>query len=216
MQSELDMLLNEMVNIDLHIINGFRYHTGMIGDNQVIATQCGIGKVNGAVGALTLIDTFAPDAIINTGIAGGTGNGAGVLDVVIGTEVAYHDVWCGPGNAPGQVQGLPERFAGATELFGTDRLKTDHKVKFGLIASGDKFITTPADLEALMAVQPSAIAIDMESGAIAQVCHIKNVPFLAVRVVSDTPGVENHLEQYGDFWTLAPNSTFGVLNRLLG
>lgn len=66
-----------------------------------------------------------------------------------------------------------------------------------------------------MRVQPEAVAVDMESGAIAQVCHLRNVPFLAIRVVSDTPGVENHLQQYGDFWSLAPKSTFGVLRRLL-
>ncbi len=163
----------------------------------------------------TLIENFHPDAVINTGIAGGTGGGAGVLDVVIGREVAYHDVWCGPGNAPGQVQGHPERYEGATALFDIRSLCADPNVKIGLIASGDKFVSTPGDLEAVLRVQPEAVAVDMESGAIAQVCHLRNVPFLAIRVVSDTPGVENHLQQYGDFWSLAPKSTFGVLRRLL-
>jgi adenosylhomocysteine nucleosidase len=55
----------------------------------------------------------------------------------------------------------------------------------------------------------------MESGAIAQVCHLKSVPFLAIRVVSDTPGAENHIDQYTDFWNLAPQSTFGILRQLL-
>jgi adenosylhomocysteine nucleosidase len=152
---------------------------------------------------------------VNTGIAGGTGANANILDVVIGTEVAYHDVWCGPGNAPGQVQGLPERFAGATELFNLAPLSNNPTVKLGLIASGDKFISTPADLQAVLATQPQAIAVDMESGAIAQVCHLKSVPFLAIRVVSDTPGAENHIDQYTDFWNLAPQSTFGILRQLL-
>ena len=110
MQAELDMLLNEMTNVEEQTINTNRYYVGGIADDTVIATQCGIGKVNAAIGAITLIDNFRPDAVINTGIAGGTGGGAGVLDVVIGREVAYHDVWCGPGNAPGQVQGLPDSF----------------------------------------------------------------------------------------------------------
>lgn len=215
MQVELDMLLREMAHTELVTLNGTEYHTGRIGNTEVVATQCGIGKVNAAVGALTMIEAFHPDAVLNTGIAGGTGAGAGVLDVVIGSEVGYHDVWCGPGNAPGQVQGHPERYAGATGLFDVRALASDSRVKVGLIASGDKFVSTPADLEAVLRVQPEAVAVDMESGAIAQVCHIKNVPFLAIRVVSDTPGVENHLEQYGDFWALAPQSTFGILRRLL-
>ena len=215
MQVELDMLLREMTEVGHATLNGTEYHTGRIGDTEVVAMQCGIGKVNAAVGALTLIENFHPDAVINTGIAGGTGGGAGVLDVVIGREVAYHDVWCGPGNAPGQVQGHPERYEGATALFDIRSLCADPNVKIGLIASGDKFVSTPGDLEAVLRVQPEAVAVDMESGAIAQVCHLRNVPFLAIRVVSDTPCVENHLQQYGDFWSLAPKSTFGVLRRLL-
>lgn len=215
MQVELEMLLREMDGITEQTINGITYHHGRIGGSEVTATQCGIGKVNAAVGALTLIENFCPDAIINTGIAGGTGTGAGVLDVVIGTEVAYHDVWCGPGNARGQVQGLPERFSGATGHFNLASLTADPRVRTGLIASGDMFVSTPDDLARVLATQPEAIAVDMESGAIAQVCHLKGVPFLAIRVVSDTPGVENHLDQYGDFWSLAPQSTFGILRQLL-
>jgi len=216
MEAELNMLLNEMTDVEEPTINSIPYYVGRIGDNTVIATRCGIGKVNAAMGALTLIDNFRPDAIVNTGIAGGTGRGAGVLDVVIGDEVAYHDVWCGPGNEPGQVQGLPARFRGATGLFDSVPPADLPRVKHGLIASGDMFVSTPAQLARVLEVQPEAMAIDMESGAIAQVCHIKGVPFIAVRVISDTPGVENHLEQYADFWSIAPQSTFGVLRRLLG
>ncbi len=88
-------------------------------------------------------------------------------------------------------------------------------VKLGLIASGDRFVSTPEELAALLATQPRAIACDMESGAIAQVCHLKQIPFLAIRVVSDTPGAENHLDQYLDFWNVAPSRTFGILRQLL-
>lgn len=50
----------------------------------------------------------------------------------------------------------------------------------------------------------------------AQVCHIKGVPFICLRVVSDTPGqVEDNAAQYTDFWTQAPENTFGTLRRLL-
>lgn len=215
MESELGMLLREMETASETELNGRKYYNGHIGTNQIIATQCGIGKVNAAVGALTLIEAYTPDAVINTGIAGGTGNGAGVLDVVVGDEVGYHDVWCGPGNAPGQVQGLPETFPGATGLFSVEGLQTQGIVKRGLIASGDRFISTPEELAAVLKTRPGAVAVDMESGAIAQVCHLKNVPFLAIRVVSDTPGVENHLDQYCNFWQTAPERTFGILKKLL-
>ncbi len=213
MGSELKMLLAEMSSVTEETANGTTYYKGNIGSRDIVAMQCGIGKVNAAVGALTLIERYSPEAIINTGIAGGTGGGADILDVVVGTEVGYHDVWCGPGNAPGQVQGLPERFAGATAMFGITQ--DTPGVKLGLIASGDRFVSTPEELAALLATQPRAIACDMESGAIAQVCHLKQIPFLAIRVVSDTPGAENHLDQYLDFWNVAPSRTFGILRQLL-
>ncbi len=213
MGSELKMLLAEMDAISEETVNATTFYRGTISGRDIVAMQCGIGKVNAAVGALTLIERYKPAAIINTGIAGGTGKEAGVLDVVIGKEVAYHDVWCGPGNAPGQVQGLPERFAGATAFFGIN--EDTPGVKLGLIASGDRFISTPEELETLLATQPEAIACDMESGAIAQVCHLKQVPFLAIRVVSDTPGAENHIDQYLDFWNIAPTRTFAILRQLV-
>ena len=154
--------------------------------------------------------------MVNTGIAGGTGNGADIFDVVIADEIGYHDVYCGPGNARGQVQGLPEKFpCRGTELVDLARAEALAPVRRGLIASGDLFVSTPEELRAVLAVQPSAVAVDMESGAIAQVCFMKDVPFLAIRVVSDTPGVENHHEQYGSFFTLAPQSTFSVVKALL-
>jgi adenosylhomocysteine nucleosidase len=215
MTSERDMLLREMEDVREVEQNARTFYVGHIGNLEVVAMQCGIGKVNAAVGALTMIEAFAPEAIINTGIAGGTGRGAEVLDVVAGVEVGYHDVWCGPGNAPGQIQGLPERFPGAVWLFDIDGMAAAGDLKTGIIASGDRFVSTPEELAAVLTTQPEAIAVDMESGAIAQVCYMKQVPFLAIRVVSDTPGVENHLQQYCDFWSVAPERTFGVLKHLL-
>lgn len=217
MESELAMLLPLVENMTETAVNGYIIRRGRMGDNEVALMQTGIGKVNAAIGAISLTDTFSPDLIVNTGIAGGTGQGAGILDVVIADSVAYHDVYCGPGNARGQVQGLPERFdcSEAASLVNLDAVKDNPDVKHGLIASGDLFVSTPEELWTVLEVQPDAMAVDMESGAIAQVCHLRDVPFLAIRVVSDTPGVDNHHEQYGEFFSIAPRSTFEVVKALL-
>ena len=54
---------------------------------------------------------------------------------------------------------------------------------------------------------PDGLAVDMESAAIAQTCYLYNVPFLSFRIISDTPGVEDHASQYADFWgTMAERS----------
>ena len=216
MESELQMLLPLVEDMKETTVNGYLIRRGRMGDNEVAIMQTGIGKVNAAVGAISLIDSFGPDLVVNTGIAGGTGQGADILDVVIADRIGYHDVYCGPGNARGQVQGLPELFPClGDKLVNLGAVSGNPAVKRGLIASGDLFVSTPEELKAVLAARPEAIAVDMESGAIAQVCCLRNVPFLAIRVVSDTPGVENHHAQYSEFFTIAPRSTFEVVRALL-
>lgn len=209
MGKELALLLPLLDNHSELKVNGVCIHTGRIGKTEVAVMQSGIGKVNAAVGAMTLIDTFHPSLVINSGVAGGTGGGASVLDVVVADRVAYHDVWCGPGNEWGTVEGLPRFFETADiDLEGEN-------VKRGLIASGDIFVREVSDLNRILSLYPDAIACDMESGAIAQVCYLKGVPFTVVRVISDTPGSGDNFAQYVSFWDDAPARSFEVIRTLL-
>ena len=201
-------------NVAQLIVNDYTYHTGTIDRHEVTVMQCGIGKVNAAVGTLTLIDTFHPAIIINTGVAGGTGHGASIGDVVIASAVAYHDVWCGPGTVPGQAAGCPLYFESPLTPGTIERMGAD--LRRGVVASGDIFVSRPEEVRHILEVIPEAVAVDMESGAIAQVCHLKNIPFVCMRVISDTPGAtHDNIAQYENFWEDAPRHTFDVLHRLL-
>ena len=71
--------------------------TGQLGEKEIVLTQCGIGKVCAAVGTVEMIRYFSPDYILNTGVAGGIDARLRVMDMVVGKEVVYHDVWCGTG-----------------------------------------------------------------------------------------------------------------------
>ena len=62
---------------------------------------------------------------------------------------------------------------------------------------------------------PAGLAVDMESAAIAQTCHIYGVPFVSFRIISDTPGVDNHIEQYENFWGEMANRSFDVTRKFL-
>ena len=83
-------------------------------DGNVMVQKCGIGKVNAALGAQRMINEFHPDVIISSGCAGGNGDDINVQDVVVSTELCYHDVYCGTAidntTQYGQVQGMPVRF----------------------------------------------------------------------------------------------------------
>ena len=215
MDKEMALLLHLLDNPTATTVNGFTFHCGSIGQADIIAMKCGIGKVNAAVGTMTLIDRYIPDLVINTGVAGGTGGTAGVLDIVVGTRIAYHDVWCGPGTEWGDAAGCPRFFHTTDMVNSLPCLHETDSVKHGLVASGDIFVSDPEVVNRIKALYPEVDAVDMESAAIAQVCYLRDVPFACLRVISDTPGADDNIAQYENFWETAPLHTFNILNTLL-
>ena len=142
MSSEQKQLAKELTDKSERQIGHFNYLIGKGEKNTFILMQAGIGKVNAAVGAMELLQNFHPDCIISTGVAGGIDTCLNVMDVVVSEEIVYHDVWCGEGNAYGQVQGLPATFKGNETLYNVAMsLDTDTPIHGGLVCSGDKFIT---------------------------------------------------------------------------
>lgn len=214
MRKELDLLLPLLQDSEESRMSGFDFYRGKVGKHDVMVMQCGIGKVNAAMGALTLVNAFLPDFVINSGVAGGADKSVNVMDVVAGARVAYHDVWCGPESELGQVQGLPLYFEGAQRLL--DLIQDQEGIRKGLICSGDQFIDTMDAVNRIKGNFSEALAVDMESGAIAQVCHVTKVPFMALRVISDSPGASHdNTRQYLDFWTAAPQETFMLLKDII-
>lgn len=199
-----------------HNSNASLFIIGNSGNHQIILTQSGIGKVASAIRTYELIDRYAPDCILNTGVAGGIDPSMQVMDIVIGHEIVYHDVWCGEGNEWGQVQGFPARYHSDPVLVEKAlQVESDLRLYKGLICSGDRFITAPGELAEIKRTFPEGMAVDMESGSIAQVCYMRGIPFLSLRIISDTPGVEKHMAQYNHFWDDAPHRSFEVLTRLI-
>lgn len=179
--------------------------------------KSGIGKADAARAATEFILKEHPDCIINSGCAGGVGAGLQVFDIVVGSQTAYHDVWCGEGNLPGQVQGLPQRFDADPALLRTAlSLQAARPVRSGLICTGDQFLTTPEDDARVLGIYPDALACDMESAAIAQVCRHYGVPFLSFRMISDVHGAGHDATAlYKDFWTKVADDSFSFLKLLI-
>ena len=188
---------------------------GYINGNIIIAAKCGIGKVNAAVNTWRLISEYKPDLVINTGVAGGVD--LPIASVLVADAVTYNDVWCGPGTNFGQADGFPQYMTPEKKFI--DLIlqinENDPSVNRGLICSGDKFISTAEEIREIRQRFPEAKAVDMESAAIAQVCSMVNTPFIIVRVVSDTPGEGENIEQYQDFWSRAPEKTFTLVRQII-
>ena len=194
-----------------------------IDKHQIILAKSGIGKVNAALGAQKMINEHHPDVIISTGCAGGNGDDVNVQDVVVSTELCYHDVYCGRAiddtTVYGQVQGLPARYQAAPDLLDValslnSQLSTLNIIA-GLIVTGDWFVDTKEKMRSIVDIFPEAKAVDMESCAIAQTCYINNVPFISFRVISDMPLRDTDASQYHDFWNTIADNSFTVTRRFL-
>ncbi|MBR5037075.1 MAG: 5'-methylthioadenosine/S-adenosylhomocysteine nucleosidase [Prevotella sp.] len=187
-------------------------------DPRYVIMQCGIGKVNAAIGAAEMIRQHHPDAIISSGCAGGNGDNLKVQDVVVSTELAYHDVYCGEavdGSCVyGQVQGMPARFQADPNMLAVAKklstINSPLSTVFGLIVTGDWFVDSREKMRQIIEKFPDAKAVDMESCAIAQTCHIYGVPFISFRIISDIPLSDTNASQYHDFWSQMADRSFHV------
>ena len=212
MEKELRLLKPLLTGMREFSKDRYGFYIGTIGDHQVVVMKSGIGKVNAALATQCLIENFAPKFIINSGVAGGVGGTAGIMDVVVATKIAYSDVWCGPGTVWGEAAECPLYF----ETHPVGGIKEDSStVKYGLICSSDKFISKVEEVESIRKHFPDVMAVDMESGAIAQTCYLNKTPFAVIRVVSDTPGNDDNISQYEDFWQKAPEATFDIIKEIL-
>lgn len=211
MEKEMAQLRKILNNPQVEQHNDREFVIGQIDNKEVIIQQCGIGKVNAAIGAVEMINRYHPDLIVSSGCAGGADTSLHVTDVVVGTTYTYHDVFCGTEVAYGQFVGLPATFEADERLIQTAlSLGSDCNVHAGMIVSGDWFVTSKEKMRDILSHFPQATAVDMESCAIAQTCHIYHVPFVSFRIISDIPLLDTDASQYFDFWSRMAEGSFHV------
>ena len=180
-------------------------------EDKVILQKSGIATVNAAIQTVEMIRQYKPDCIISTGCAGGNGEDINLQDVVVSSELTYHDVYCGKAiddtTVYGQVQGLPVRYQADPYLLEKALLTG---AKPGLVVTGDWFVDTKEKMQSIIDIFPEARAVDMESCAIAQVCYIYKVPFISFRLISDIPLRDTDASQYHDFWNTIAEHSFQI------
>ncbi|MBO4356110.1 MAG: 5'-methylthioadenosine/adenosylhomocysteine nucleosidase [Clostridia bacterium] len=204
MQSEIELIAEYMKKSNSYQaieISGYLFHKGKIGENEVTAVVCGIGKVCAAAITQLLIDRFDADCIVNTGVAGGIGDGLEVGDIVVSEDAVQYDfdltaIGYAQGYMPCLNQGKDNfsRFVADTKL--TDDylrsankcLKNGKAVK-GRILSGDRFVADNS-LKNYLKSTFAGTAVEMEGAAIAQVCYLNKKPFTLVRAISDLANEE--------------------------
>ncbi len=140
--------------------------------------ETGIGKVLSTVKAAQAIHEDRPDLIISAGFCGGL-NGSPQGSLVLARETRQWDFFL---NIPGIDIGHGYQNHCPLPLPENDRLLeflSDKSVVRGTLISGDRFVNREVHIDA------DAVAVDMETAALALLAREFRIPFLSLREVSD-------------------------------
>jgi adenosylhomocysteine nucleosidase len=238
MHEELAAVLARMPDEHKTVVAGREFWVGHWHGHEVVAVLSRIGKVAAATTATTLIERFGVNRMVFTGVAGGLAALVNVGDVVVAREFIQHDMDASPLFARYEVPltgmtcfpadpHLSDALAGAAPLALQDLVASLHRdawlgldlaaarVHQGLVASGDRFVSTTLESQTLQRELPRALAVEMECAAIAQVCHDYGVPLAAVRTISDRADDAAHVDFPRFIRSIASGYSAAVLDRLL-
>ena len=198
---------------------GRDFWLGRLHGHEVVCALSGIGKVAAATTTAALIERFGVRAIVFTGVAGGVGEDVHVGDVVIARDYLQHDIDASPLFPRWEVPGYGRARmdcdaalnallleaarayladAGAHFVADLPNAARAPQVHHGLMASGDRFVSTAQESSALraalLASDHDVLAVEMEGAAVAQVCRDYGLPFAAVRTISDRADDSAHVD----------------------
>ncbi len=238
LHEELAAVLELMPDEQQQTIGGRSFWRGHLHGHDVVAVLSGIGKVAAATTATALIERFGVQRIVFTGVAGGLGEGVKVGDVVVAQRFLQHDMDASPIFPRHEVPGygrstfeadatLTAQLVRASEhvlralpsQLGADVLKTfglqTPRCHQGLLISGDRFVSTTAESQALREALPDALAVEMEGAAFAQVCHDYGVPLAVVRTISDRADDAAHVDFPRFLREVASRYSSAIIDALL-
>lgn len=183
MDIELQALLEKMDRPEKSVIAGMDYFKGKLDGVDAVICKCGVGKTNAAMHTQILIDRYSPKAIIQNGLAGSLQPDIKQLDLVIGSELVYHDMQDFVIKNFGPLEAMyhadPVLLEYAKDAAG------DESVHVGRIATGDWFVSSQSEKEMILN-KTGALCCEMEGCAVAQTAFLNNVPFVVLRSISDS------------------------------
>ena len=219
LNEELEAIISDLTDLEEVKLKVRTFYKGKINNKEVVIVLAGIGKVNAAITTSLLIENFDVKSIINIGVAGGQ-NGVKHKDVVISSEVLYHDVdVVSIGKyVRGQMPGSDALFYADKNLLNKtkqilNKLHFDYKI--GKIASGDQFVYSTEKLKEVNELYDDIYAVEMEAAAIAHTATLYNVPFIIYRSISDIIDNKNQDNDFYKFLVDASRHATIVLKELI-
>ncbi len=218
MEEEIKLMKESLTDVDKASVAGVDITIGTYKNHQVYLAQSGIGKVQAGMTTAIINERYQPDFIVNTGSAGGIGEGLHIGDIVISEKLAYHDVDAtGFGYKIGQLP-QQELYFNAdpnyVKLIAAAAKRTGLASHEGLIVTGDQFIDAAEKIATIKRSFPDALAAEMEGAAVAQVCTQFHTPFVVIRSMSDV-GDESASVNFDEFVLQAGRKSVTMLLNFL-
>lgn len=203
------------------------FDSGTIDGHGVVLAGSGMGKVNAAIITTLLADRFGCRAVVFSGVAGGLDPGLAIGDVVVADHVIQHDAGIIENERvrvyqPGYVPGInpTERLGYPADPGLLNRVKErladvdpPNQIVYGTVLSGDQYLNCGITRDRLV-TELGGNAIEMEGGAVAQVCESFGIPWLVIRALSDLAGGDA-LFDFTTFVDQAAATSAAILRRLL-
>ena len=215
-KNEAKPFLTALENVKEEKCASLKVHHGTINGVEVSVVRCGVGLKKAATATQILIDNFTISRIVMSGTAGGVEEKLKIGDTIISEEILYHESNIKLlQNASSFDAYIP--FNADEDLLLNAKKAIENKplsqaVYFGRITSGSKFLSGKGFKEVAEKFHP--MCVDMETAAVAHVCAINKIPFIAVRSITDTPEKSGILNFYKNV-VQASNNSYAVVEKLL-
>ena len=219
LEQEIEELLKNVENAENHKKCGYDYTVGVLRGKRVVLCKCGIGKVNAAVCAQTMLLTWPVKLVINSGVAGALREPFEIGDICVAKDLVQHDVdTSAVGDPVGFVSTVNQTYFRCAEWAVSGILQAAKTVEGARalparIASGDQFVHEQPVKDRIVRLF-DASAVEMEGGSIAQVCFINGVDCAVIRAISDSSSGQHHME-YQEFMPMAAQTSANVVMRFL-
>ncbi len=193
MPEEIEPLLSKLDNVKELIYASNIYYEGSYKGQEVVVAYSKIGKVFATLTAMVLIEKFACDTLLFSGVAGAISDELQIGDLIIADGLCQHDLDI---TAFGHPYGyVPEgEVCIPTDVNLRNIAKNVAKakgltLKEGVIATGDQFVAN-AERKDWIGDTFEADALEMEGAAVAVVCSSLNIPFFILRAISDSADMD--------------------------
>ena len=218
MEVEIKKLTELMKGYKTEIVSTVKYYAGKINDVEAVVACAGVGKVNAAVSAQTMILKYNPDVIINVGVAGGLAEGLKIGDIAVADAVCEHDMDTTPcGDEKGFITGINRVYMKTDEKISRLMYEAAKKLGVGVIkgviASGDQFIASENQKDRIIE-EFNAVAAEMEGASIGHVCTMANKPFAVLRAISDGAN-DGSVKDFPAFVEMAAENSAEVILDML-